>query len=153
MNYIVFAILMFLLPPVPNAGNMISILIPFTTIELIQIPQAHILPIILMFVLFASTTFFGAFAEILTQRLIIDAIPNKIRNNVYSLSPTILLLLAIPQISIFGWLIPIFGFPPVLTIIGIISLVGVVILQHGLKQERIIVDPEIEAKVEEDEIK
>jgi hypothetical protein len=61
-----------------------------------------------------------------------DVIPDRIRNSVYSLSPTILFLFAMPQIGIFGWLIPVIGFPTTLFLIGLISLAGVFIIRHGL---------------------
>ena len=79
---------------------------------------------------------FGSFAGILTQREMIDVIPNKIRNSMYSLQPTIAMMFAIPQIAIFGWLIPTIGFPITLAIIGIISLGGVIIIRKGLNQPK-----------------
>ena len=37
-----------------------------------------------------------------------------------------------PQIGIFGWLIPVIGFPTTLFLIGLISLAGVGVIRHGL---------------------
>ncbi|MHA2243184.1 MAG: hypothetical protein ACXACE_16430, partial [Candidatus Thorarchaeota archaeon] len=78
----------------------------------------------------------GGFAEILTQRELLDVIPNKIRNSMYSLSPTLGTLLAIPQIWIFGWLIPVVGFPITLVSCAMVSLVGVLMIRRGLNQPK-----------------
>jgi MFS family permease len=136
--YILFALLLFFLPPV-SGSVMISILIPFTTIEFFQVPEAHLLVIVFMFTIYVLTLFFGAFAEILTQRLLIDAIPDRVRNSIYSLSPTILLLFTMPQILFFGWLIPVAGFPITLLLCACISLVGVILVRHGLSYKETIV--------------
>jgi MFS family permease len=81
---------------------------------------------------FTLTGLFGGFAEILTQRILLDVIPNKIRNGMYSLSPTIATIFAIPQIALFGWLIPTAGFPVTLASVGIVALIGVVMIRKGL---------------------
>jgi hypothetical protein len=86
--------------------------------------------------------FFGGFAEILTQRELLDAIPDRNRNSLYSLQPTILLLLATPQIAILGWLIPIIGFPITLLICALVSLVGVLIIRYALSLEKPVIERE-----------
>jgi len=133
--YIVLSIFMLVFPPVVDT-TFISVTIPFTAIEILQVPTANIIPIILIASMFSVTMLFGGFAEILTQRELLDVIPNKIRNSMYSLSPTIATLFAMPQIAIFGWLIPIIGFPTTLAMIGFISLMGVVMIRYGLNQEK-----------------
>ena len=60
----------------------------------------------------------------------------------YSLSPTIATLFAIPQIALFGWLLTIIGFPLTLMSCGIVSALGVVLIIHGFKYERPIIDEE-----------
>ena len=97
--------------------------------------------------------FFGGFAEILTQRELLDAIPNRNRNSLYSLQPTILLLLATPQIAILGWIIPVIGFPAVLLICAGISLVGVMIIRHALTLEKPVVKSEtVSTDITKDEV-
>ena len=108
---------------------------PLTSIELLTIPMENILPIALIFLTFVSTSFFGGFAEILTQRVLLDVIPNRIRNSMYSLFPTIATLFAIPQIALFGWLITIIGFPMTLAACGTVSFIGVLFLVHGFRHE------------------
>ncbi len=132
----VFATIMFLFPPADTASvNIFTIYWPFTGIELLTLPLENILPIILIFSTFVLTSFFGGFAEILTQRVLLDVIPNKIRNSMYSLSPTLATLFAIPQIAAFGWLITIIGFPLTLASCGVVSLAGVLLIVHGFRHE------------------
>ena len=132
----VFATIMFLLPPADASSTSIFTLYwPFTNVELLTLPLANILPIALIFSTFVLTSFFGGFAEILTQRVLLDVIPNKIRNSMYSLAPTIATLFAIPQIAMFGWLLDIIGFPLTLASCGIISLAGVLLIVHGFRHE------------------
>ena len=137
--YIILSAMMFFFPPVVGATTMATLYLPFTSIVLIELPVQHIVPIIMLFTLFTVTMFFGGFAEILTQRELLDAIPNRNRNSLYSLQPTILLMLATPQIVIFGWLIPIIGFPATLLLCACISLGGVVIIRYALSLEKPVI--------------
>ncbi|NHJ13121.1 MAG: MFS transporter [Candidatus Thorarchaeota archaeon] len=128
----VFALVMFFFPPATNGGPMLSVVLPIANVELMQIPVGNILPVVIIFFCFTLTSFFGAFAEILTQRVLLDAIPNRIRNSMYSLSPTIATLFALPQIGLFGFLIPTIGFPLTLALCGLVSLIGVLQIRKGL---------------------
>ena len=65
------------------------------------------------------------------MRVLIDAIPNRIRNGVYSLMPTLTVVFAIPQLVVFGWLIPLVGIPVVLMLSGLVSTVGALSLKKG----------------------
>jgi MFS family permease len=133
----VFALIMWVLPPAPPNGNTLIVYWPFTTVAILTLPVENLLPIAIIFMTFVATSFFGGFAEILTQRVLLDVIPNRIRNSMYSLSPTIATLFAIPQIAIFGWIvaIPEIGFPLTLALCGLISLAGVVLIRSGLQLE------------------
>lgn len=132
----VFATIMFLFPPVAgDSANIFTIYWPFTGVELLILPLENILPIALIFTTFVTTSFFGGFAEILTQRVLLDVIPNRIRNSMYSLAPTIATLFAIPQIAAFGWLITIIGFPLTLASCGAVSLIGVLLIVRGFRHE------------------
>jgi hypothetical protein len=137
--YIILAFMMHFFPPVGDAAIMATVYLPFTSIVLIELPIQHIAPIMILFSLFTVTMFFGGFAEILTQREILDAIPNRNRNSLYSLQPTVLLMLSTPQIVIFGWLIPIIGFPITLLCCALISLAGVLIIRYALTLEKPVV--------------
>ncbi len=141
--YILLATMMFFFPPVQDAAAMATIFLPFTSIVLIELPLQHVFPIVFLFSLFTCTMFFGGFADILTQRQVLDAIPDRNRNSLYSLEPTILMILATPQIVVFGWLIPIIGFPATLIICAFISLVGVLIIRYALSLEKPVIPREI----------
>ncbi|MFW9794501.1 MAG: hypothetical protein ACFFEE_09370, partial [Candidatus Thorarchaeota archaeon] len=98
--------------------------------------------------------FFGGFAEILTQRELLDAIPDRNRNSLYSLEPTILLILATPQIAILGWVIPIIGFPATLLICAVVTLIGVLIIRYALSLEKPVVKCEaVSASDSTDDVK
>ncbi|MHA1637066.1 MAG: MFS transporter [Candidatus Thorarchaeota archaeon] len=139
MFYIILAIVMFIFPPIQNATEVITLILPFTSIVMIELPVAHVIPILVLFALFTVTMFFSGFAEILTQRVILDVIPNRNRNSIYSLQPTILLIITIPQIAIFGWLIPIIGFSWTLLLCAAISFSGVLVTKYALGLEKPVV--------------
>ncbi|MGY5874748.1 MAG: MFS transporter [Candidatus Thorarchaeota archaeon] len=134
--FLAISAIMAIFPPALPGDPTIDILLPMTDIPLLTLPYISIIPVLLMLVAFVSTSFFGAFAEILTMRELLDVIPNRIRNSMYSLSPTIATMLALPQIAIFGGLLPVIGFPATLALCGTISLIGVIMIRHGLKQSK-----------------
>lgn len=74
---------------------------------------------------------FGSIENILTQRVLIDAIPTRVRNGVYSLFPTLMLIFAMPQIVLYGWIIQKFGVPYSLLICSFIALIGVFLVRKG----------------------
>jgi hypothetical protein len=133
--YIIMAFIMTIFPPVSENVEMVTLLLPFTSLVLIELPLIHVLPVTILFILFSISMFFSGFAEILTQRVLLDAIPSRNRNSLYSLQPTILLLLSIPQIIFFGWFLPNFGFPLTLMGCALISLVGVFVTRFALGLE------------------
>jgi MFS family permease len=130
--FLVLGLVMIIFPPITEGVTIIEILLPFTNIVLMEIPQTFILPIVLLLCTFMITGLFSGFAAILTQRLLLDVIPNRIRNSVYSLMPTLAMILALPQIVIIGFTIQNFGFPVSLIICATISLVGVLMIRKGL---------------------
>ncbi|MFX1368940.1 MAG: hypothetical protein ACFFAY_10105, partial [Promethearchaeota archaeon] len=93
---------------------------------------ASLLPILMLVVLFFVCGAFLQVAGVLTSRIFIDAIPNRVRNGVYSLFPTVVMLFAIPQIAFFGWFIPNAGVPFTLLLCGCVSTLGVLMIRHGL---------------------
>jgi MFS family permease len=134
--YIIFAAIMFFFPPPIAGGPSLEMVLPFTDTVFMTIPSASVIPIILIALTFTFTMISAACADILTQREMLDVIPNNIRNSMYSLQPTIAMLFAMPQIAVFGWLIPIIGFPATLVSIGLINVVGVLIIRKGLHQQK-----------------
>jgi MFS family permease len=110
---------------------MIEFLFPFTDIPVLIIPVGSILPITLMIIIWFVCGVFSSIRQILTQRVLLDVIPNEVRNSVYSLFPTVLLLFAMPQIIIIGWVISEFGVPPALILCGLVSLAGAFMLRKA----------------------
>ncbi|MFX1482791.1 MAG: MFS transporter [Promethearchaeota archaeon] len=113
----------------PSTVEFLTILIPFTNLPLIEIPVQTLVPVVLLFIVFVALNMFGAIADILTQRVMLDVIPNRIRNSMYSLQPTIVMLVSMPLIAFFGWLIPISGFTLPFLISALISLISVVMIR------------------------
>jgi MFS family permease len=132
--YLILAVIVYLFPGIP-AGidpetiEFYTVLIPFTNLPLIEIPVQTVIPVILLFLLFISLNMFGAIAGILTQRVMLDVIPNRIRNSMYSLQPTLVMLLSMPLIAFFGWFIPFTGgFLLTFIICAIIALLAVLMI-------------------------
>ncbi len=115
--YFVMAIIVFILPP---------LVLPFPYMYL-QIPT------LLICAGFILTGIFSAFTNILEQRLLLDLIPDGIRNGIYSLFPTLTLLFSVPQILFFAMILPTYKMPAVLFGLGIISAIGLLILNVGLR--------------------
>ena len=140
--FTVFALIMFVFPPAPAGSPMYEVYLPFTDVAILMVPVDSIIPVIVIFCTFVSTSFFHEFANILTQRELLDVIPNRIRNSMYSLQPTIATLLAIPQILVFGWIISNFSFSLALAGVGLVSLLGVLLIRHGLSYTKPVVEGE-----------
>ncbi|MHA2066733.1 MAG: hypothetical protein ACXABY_20365 [Candidatus Thorarchaeota archaeon] len=130
--FFVFAAIMYVFNPVTGPTTLVEVVVPLTDFVIMQVPQESLIPAVLMFITFVIGGFFYSVADILTLRLMIDIVPDNIRNSVYSLSPTLAIAFAIPQIAIFGALIQYIGFPLTLAITGLISLVGVLMIRKGL---------------------
>lgn len=132
--YLVLAAIVYFFPGIPAGTEpetleFYTILIPFTNLPLIEIPVQTLVPVVLLFLLFVSLNMFGAIAGILTQRVMLDVIPNRIRNSMYSLQPTLVMLMSMPLIAFFGWFIPFTGgFLLTFLICAVISLVAVVMI-------------------------
>jgi len=128
----IFAIIMIVFPIPPPGSPMIDVNLPGTEILILRVPIDSILPVLIMIIVFFAVGIFFQLAGVLTSRVFVDAIPNRVRNGVYSLFPTVVLLLSIPQIALFGWLISI-SIPLTLILIGIISSMGCLMIRKGLQ--------------------
>ena len=127
----IFAIIMIIFPVPPPSAPMIDYVLPRTDILLLRVPIDSILPVFIMILVFFVVGIFFQLANVLTGRVFVDAIPNRVRNGVYSLFPTVVLILSIPQIAFFGWLVSV-SIPLTLISIGIISTVGCLMIRKGL---------------------
>jgi MFS family permease len=117
----------------PSTVEFLTILIPFTNLPLIEIPVQTLIPVALLFTVFIALNMFGAIAGILTQRVMIDVIPNRIRNSMYSLQPTLVMLMSMPLMLFYGWLIPSSGFTLPFLISAAISVLSVFMIWSAFK--------------------
>jgi MFS family permease len=124
--FFLFAAIYMFLPP-------LGIFIPFPLMFL-QIST------IIICIGFIVTGIFSAYSNILNQRLLLDLIPDNIRNGIYSLIPTLTLLFAFPQFLFFVPILVLYGPTVVLFGLGIVTLIGLVILLIGLRAapERVV---------------
>ena len=130
--FLAIALFMFVFPPLGEGATMLQLVIPFTDVVFLELPQAYIIPIIALFLAFLVTGLLSRFAMVLSQRLLLDVIPNRIRNSVYSLIPTVSMILALPQIVVVGFIIQFLNFPVALVMCALLSLVGVLMIRRGL---------------------
>ncbi len=132
----VFAMIMFVFPVPPPGSPMIEYIIPGTDVLLFSVPSDSLVPVMLMIVVFFVLGIFFQLANVLTSRVFVDAIPNRVRNGVYSLIPTIVRLLGIPQIAFFGWLISVAPISLTLILTGVISTIGVLLVNQAFQHPR-----------------
>lgn len=145
----IFAIIMFIFPVPSQDSPMIDYFLPGTEILILKVPVDSLLPVIIMISVFFVVGIFYQLANVLTGRVFVDAIPNRVRNGVYSLFPTVVLLLSMPQIAFFGWLVSV-SIPLSLILIGIISSIGCAMIHKGLQQPHPLQDEwDAESEIEE----
>ena len=118
-------------PPAPEEAHMIMVFIPLTSIALFEVPAESVIPLTLIFMIFLLGDFLGAFADVLTQRVLIDVIPNRIRNSLYSLRPALAILCAVPLIWFFSVFLPAYGFGLTFALVAIVALVGSALIKVG----------------------
>lgn len=138
----------FLFPPPAPTASFITIFIPFANIPFMTLPLVSIVPVILIWVLFVGTDVIGRVTEVLNGRIMLDVFPNRIRNSIYSLRPTIAMLLSIPLILLISNLLPIFRFPIVFIVCAVIATSGALLVRKGFSYP-IPKDESIEELLEE----
>ncbi|MHA1935330.1 MAG: MFS transporter [Candidatus Thorarchaeota archaeon] len=129
--YVLVSALTFLFPPPIDPNNLLRLYIPFTNLAIIEMPAESVIPMIILLFVFGVFDFSAAFANILTQRVMLDVIPNRIRNSMYSLQPTLMMMISVPLILAFGWILPAYGFPTTFILLSLIALVGALIVKRG----------------------
>jgi len=122
-----------LFPPPPEQGDVYRIIIPGTSIPIFEFPVSTVVPVVLIAILFITTSLFGGISGILTQRILIDVVPNKIRNGVYSLRASLTILASLPLMPFFGWLTPYFGYAASFTWFFIIATAGTILIWWAFK--------------------
>jgi MFS family permease len=128
---LLIALVMIVLPPIATSTSLLIITFPLTEIVIIAVPIESLLPVSLIVIAFAIAGAFGQIQGILVSRVFVDAIPSRVRNSVYSLMPSLMLLFSIPQISFFGWIIQVYGVPLALILCSGIAMIGVALLHKG----------------------
>jgi len=118
-------------PPTLEEAHMITVFLPLTNVPLFEVPAESVVPLTLIFIIFTFGDFLGAFGDVLSQRVFIDVIPNRIRNSFYSLRPTLVILCAIPLIWFFSAFLPLYGFGPSFALISIVALSGAALVKVG----------------------
>jgi MFS family permease len=98
---------------------------------LLELPLESITPVIIVAALFIFGFLMGTMGGILSQRVMIDVIPNRIRNSVYSLQPTLILLAAMPIMIFSGDMISQLGFPPVFIILSLLGILGFLLVRKA----------------------
>ena len=151
--YIIIAVITQVLPaPDPEAAEIVSVIIPFLNVAILELPVQSVLPLTLLFITFVGLNIFGSIAGILTQRVMIDVIPNKIRNSMYSLQPTLAMLLSMPLIAFFGWLVPLTGFALTFILCAVITSFGVSLIYAAFQRPIPKAEDIIPASAEEKEV-
>jgi MFS family permease len=137
------AVLLSFPPPEPPA-EIITLYLPMTNIPILEFPVAATAALLLIFILFIACYLIATIAGILSQRILIDVIPSRIRNSIYSLRPTLIMVVSLPLVIIFGELVPRVGFPISFILLSIISLVGILLIRRAF-DHYIEPDEEIES--------
>jgi MFS family permease len=102
--------------------------------------EFQLIPLLLCVIPFVIPSIIFSITEILQSRIFLDLIPDRNRNSVYSLIPTVVLLFNTPSALIGGYLIENSGFTVTLfflIIIGCFSAFCFLIAVHLLKTEKI----------------
>ncbi|MFX1510947.1 MAG: MFS transporter [Promethearchaeota archaeon] len=90
------------------------------------------LPAIIVCLTFIITGIFDGAVNVVQQRLILDLIPDRTRNALYSLFPTLTLIFAAPQLIYFSSLLPVVGPSPILIGLSLISTSGCIFIALGM---------------------
>jgi hypothetical protein len=129
--FAILATIMITFPPPLPPVDMLTIYLPFTDLAILEFPVSAGMALLLVSILFIAGYLIATISAILTQRVLIDVIPNRIRNSIYSLRPTLVMIVSLPLVMIFGEIIPRIGFPITFFLLSGISLLGVIVLRRA----------------------
>jgi MFS family permease len=129
--FAILATIMITFPPPLPPVDMLTIYLPFTDLAILEFPVSAGMALLLVSILFIAGYLIATISAILTQRVLIDVIPNRIRNSIYSLRPTLVMIVSLPLVMIFGEIIPRIGFPITFLLLSGISLLGVIVLRRA----------------------
>jgi MFS family permease len=129
--YVLLSLCTLFFPAPPASSQLVNIYVPFTNLIYMQIPLASVLPVVLIFSIFLFSTLFETVSGILLQRVMIDVVPTRIRNSLYSLRPTLAMSLAVPMLAFFGFILPLYRFPLTFALAGLLALLGFLATRKG----------------------
>ena len=94
----------------------------------------------ILIVLFTFTFAFSPryLADVLKPRFYLDVIPDQNRNAVYSLIPTLILIVSIPAVPIGGYLIETLGLNTVILILALNGLIGSSITAYAIYNHHVV---------------
>ncbi|MFW9909018.1 MAG: MFS transporter [Candidatus Thorarchaeota archaeon] len=120
VTFFVGILLMLYFAPAPSAFTVISLFIVIVTFTVSFTPRY--------------------LADVLRPRFYLDVIPDENRNAVYSLIPTLTMVVSIFAVPAGGWMIEMFGLSTTLLVLAINGLVGssitaIAIYRHKVEQE------------------
>jgi len=129
--YLALAFTTFYFAGASEEAERVALYLPFTSVPLFEVPVQSIIPLVLIFIIFTIGDFLGAFADVLSQRVMIDVIPNRIRNSLYSLRPTLAVIFAMFLIPFFSTFLPAYGFGPTFALVTLVALAGTILVKIG----------------------
>lgn len=92
--------------------------------------------VILVIVWFNIISILGNLGQILLQRLLIEVVPDQIRNSVYSLVPTLVSVVSIPFLALVGYVIEEVSFSLGIVVNGVLAFASGVFFFFGLRAMR-----------------
>lgn len=97
-------------------------------------PTPEFNPFLVILLIFAFTIGYTGryFKDILLPRYFLDRIPNANRNAVYSLIPTLIMIISIPYLLMGGILLQQYGIQKVLMILAINGFIGSILCAYGV---------------------
>lgn len=113
-------------------GGMMFVTALFPFMDWLE-PRFEPVALLLLFIVFFFPNILYNSANILQQRLFLDLIPDTNRNAVYSLVPTLILLVNSPTVIIGGQLLKNNGLTVTLWILGLIGLIGTIFFYLAIR--------------------
>lgn len=93
----------------------------------IDTPELNWVGITFLILIFVGSAAFGSIGELLTQKLFLEVIPDDMRNSIYSLLPTLGLIIGTPIVYLLGLWIDDIGIDVAIFFFVLIALVGVLL--------------------------
>ncbi|MHA2097166.1 MAG: MFS transporter [Candidatus Kariarchaeaceae archaeon] len=89
-------------------------------------PKFNLAAVGILILIFVGSAAFGSVGELLTRKLFLEIVPDDMRNSIYSLLPTLGLIIGTPIVYLLGLWIADIGFSTAIFIFVLFALIGVV---------------------------